>query len=89
MCEKNAPKIEFPCSYPIKVLGEKHPDLEKQVLSIMEQHSMNFDKNNLKRRESRHGRWESLTVVIEATGEQQLQAIFNQLKNNHLVRMVL
>ena len=30
--EEKKPEIEFPCKYPIKVLGDAHPDLNQHQL---------------------------------------------------------
>ena len=88
MCE-TAPKLEFPCSYPIKVLGENNPDLRKQIVSVLTKHSSTFDDQLTTVRQSKQGRWQSITVIIQATGESQIKAIYDDLSANPLVRMVL
>ena len=44
--EQDAPKIEFPCSYPIKVLGRAGQDFETVINEIFEQHAPAFDRNS-------------------------------------------
>jgi len=43
----------------------------------------------LRVRESAQGRYQSITVTINATGKEQLQAIFTDLKRSETVKMVL
>lgn len=84
-----APKIEFPCAYPIKVMGEAHSELEQQVIDVLAHNNVGFDRRLMSTRNSRRGRWRSITVMIQATGEPQLKAIFEGLKSCSRVRMVL
>lgn len=89
MPEQSAPKIEFPCDYPIKVMGRAAPGLHSLVMEVMERHAPGFDETTVSIRDSRHGSFQAITVVITATGEAQLSAIFEDLKHNPLVQMVL
>jgi len=87
--EEEAPKIEFPCDYPIKVLGEAHPELHSHIYQVMETHAPGFDRTKITIRDSSKGRWQSMTLVITATGKPQLEEIFAELKTNSRVKMVL
>lgn len=89
MADKNPPKIEFPCDYPIKVMGEAHPEFHQHVLAVMDRHAPGFDRAKITVRDSSKGRWQSITVIITATGEDQLTAIFSDLKASRRVQMVL
>ena len=89
MSEQSAPKIEFPCDYPVKVMGRAAPGLHSLVMEVMERHAPGFDETTVSVRDSRHGNFQSITVTITATGETQLAAIFEDLKHDPLVQMVL
>ena len=39
MTEQAPPKIEFPCRYPIKVLGRSDDRLRARVVEIVERHA--------------------------------------------------
>tara|TARA_R110000787_G_scaffold16806_13_gene52799 strand:+ start:2592 stop:2861 length:270 start_codon:yes stop_codon:yes gene_type:complete len=84
-----APKITFPCAYPIKVMGDTSEAFRDHVMTVMERHAPGIDQQAVVIRDSARGRYQSLTVTITATGEQQLKAIFVDLKTSSLVRMVL
>lgn len=87
--ENEPPKIEFPCAYPIKVMGNKCAEFRSHVMIVMERHAPGFDDLAVTVRDSSKGKYQSLTVTITATGEEQLQAIFVDLKTSSLVQMVL
>ena len=85
----NAPLIEFPCDYPIKVLGSADPELHRHVLQVMDTYAPGFDRSKIAIRDSSKGKWQSITVVITATGKPQLEEIFAELKTSSRVKMVL
>ncbi len=90
MAEQKPPKIEFPCAdYPIKVMGDAGDHLHIHVVSVFSKHVIDFDVETISIRDSSKGRFQSLTVSINATGENQLKAIFEDLKLSPLVKMVL
>lgn len=90
MSEPEAPKIEFPCEgYPIKIMGYAEPSFREYVLTVIERHAPGFDAQRMTIRDSRNGRFQAMTVFITATGTDQLQAIFDDLKRSELVQMVL
>lgn len=88
--QNQPPKIEFPCpDYPIKVMGTSGTDLHNLVVEVFTRHAADFDAQCISVRDSSKGTFQSLTVTIEATGEAQLRAIFDDLKISPLVKMVL
>jgi putative lipoic acid-binding regulatory protein len=83
------PKIEFPCDYPIKVLGRNVEAFRPTVIGIFEQHSPGFDQERITVRDSRKGSFMALTITIVATGQPQLEALHRDLIATGLVQMVL
>lgn len=89
MAEIEAPKIEFPCLYPIKVVGDATEDFQAFVLDVLERHAGSILDEHIELNPSRTGRFVSVRVSITATGPEQLQAIFEELKASGRVHMVL
>ena len=52
MSEPEAPKIEFPCDYPIKVLGRSGDEFQQVVMEIFERHAPGYDRESLSMRAS-------------------------------------
>jgi hypothetical protein len=86
---REPPRIEFPCDYPIKVMGANEDDFVAMVLEIGQRHAPEVSPGDLSIRESRTGRWVSVTLTIRATGEVQLSAIFEDLKATGRIELVL
>ena len=90
MTQPASPKIEFPCpNYPLKILGYKRPEFEGACLSVLEIHAPDFDATKISFRDSKNGRFVSMSVAITATGAAQLQQIFEDLKaTGHVVTVL-
>jgi putative lipoic acid-binding regulatory protein len=89
MSDAKAPKIEFPCDYLIKVIGDAAPDFTEFVTAVVERHAPGVAENNVTVKDSRGGRFASVNLTIWATGEPQLKALFEDLKSSGRVHMVL
>lgn len=89
MTDPSPPKIEFPCDYPVKVMGKACDEFYEHVITVMSEHAPGFDQTTVVVRDSRNGNFQAITVTITATGEEQLQAIFEGLKTSSHVQMVL
>ena len=59
MTEPEAPRIEFPCAYPIKVMGEACVEFRDHVHQVMERHAPGFDRATITVRDSRNGRFQA------------------------------
>ncbi|MEC8918694.1 MAG: DUF493 domain-containing protein, partial [Pseudomonadota bacterium] len=59
------------------------------ISEVIERHAPGFDPASIKLSDSRNGRFQSVRVVIHATGEAQLGALFQDLKATGPVHMVL
>lgn len=83
------PKIEFPCAYPIKILGRQVEVFEDTVFEVIRRHAPDFDAAGASLRESRKGRFVAMTVTITATGPEQLEALHKDLLATGIVQMVI
>jgi uncharacterized protein len=83
------PRIEFPCAYPVKIVGDASEGFRQLVEDIVERHAAGFDRSLTTQRMSSAARYISVTVTIVATGPEQLQALFEELKATGCVHMVL
>ncbi len=90
MSHQEPPKIEFPCAdYPIKILGDAGDDMLTFVLATTEQFAPGFDRTQVSLKASSKGRFQSVTVLITATGEAQLSAYHDALRASSMIKMVL
>jgi putative lipoic acid-binding regulatory protein len=89
MNDVEPPRIEFPCAYPIKVMGTAGEDFEAFVLEVLGRHAELAVGERVEVVASRTGRFLSVRVTIMATGEPQLRALHEELKASGRVHMVL
>lgn len=90
MSQPEAPKIEFPCpNYPIKVVGKGEDDYERVVVDIVQVHAPECDFERISIRDSKNGRFRSVTLYITATGIDQLEKIHKDLTDHQYVHMVI
>jgi uncharacterized protein len=89
MAEPEAPRIEFPCAYPIKVLGRSSDAFEAIILAVFERHAPGFDQQTIAARASSKGTFTALTITITATGPEQLEALHQDLLATGHVKLVL
>ena len=81
--------IEFPCQFPIKVMGEAESNFDALVVGIIRKHAPDLADFAVKSRLSRKGRYVSVTVTIEAQNRQQLDNIYMDLTAHDKVLMAL
>ena len=87
--DQGPPKIIFPCSYPVKVLGRAVEAFEPTVMTIFRQRAPGFPEDEVVVKPSRNGTFHSITVIIEAQSEAQLRQIHEDLMDTGLVSMVI
>ena len=83
------PKIEFPCLYPIKIIGCSVENFKGIVISQVERHTGPIDLELITVKKSRKNNYISVNITIAASGEKQLGKIFEDLKRIKSVKMVL
>ena len=81
--------LEFPCAFPIKIMGLSNSALAQTVLEIVHHHAPDFDGATMEMRASSGGKYISLTCTINATSKPQLDALYCELSGHPLVKVVL
>ena len=81
--------MEFPCEFPIKMMGRATPEFHVTVRELVEKHTGNLDDGAFQSAESRNGRFISITVTITAESRDQLDAIYRELTDHDDVLMAL
>jgi hypothetical protein len=81
--------LEFPCAFPIKVVGQAHDDFHAQVCAIACRHDDCFSADTLQSRDSSTGKYQSLTLNLRAISKEQINAVYQDLKACELVLWAL
>lgn len=81
--------LEFPCDFPIKVMGRKEPGFKETVIGLVEAQAGPLGDDRVRLRESRDGNFVSLTLMVHTESQVQLDAIYTALSGHEQVLMVL
>lgn len=81
--------IEYPCDFPIKIMGKAQQDFTQIALAIVKYHAPNFDDTTMAIRASKNGAYLSITCTIRATSRAQLDALYQALSSHPMVAVVL
>jgi len=81
--------LEFPCRFPIKVMGRHSAEFERVVSDIIFAHAQLMTGERLRSVPSKAGNYVSITAVIEAESRSQLDTIYQSLTDCELVLVAL
>ena len=81
--------IEFPCDFPIKVMGETHVDFTAEIIKTIQTFIPSFDASDVEIRGSSGGKYISLTCTVYVTSKPQLDDIYRALSSHPMVKVVL
>ena len=81
--------LDFPTVFPIKIMGRREGGFTTAVIEIVRRHAPDFAPGTLETRPSREGKYISLTATVNATSQEQLDALYRELCDHPTVVMVL
>jgi uncharacterized protein len=89
MSPVNESLFEFPCDFPIKIMGKTHPEFAETIVSVVRQFDNEVDATRVETRPSSGGNYTGLTVTVRATSRDQLDDIYCALTGHPMVKVVL
>jgi putative lipoic acid-binding regulatory protein len=81
--------LEFPCDFPLKIMGERNDDFAQTVVEIVLRHAPDFRAEAVEMRLSSGGKYLSLTCTVRAESRAQLDALYRELSAHPAVKVVL
>lgn len=81
--------FEFPCDFPLKVMGRQTDDFRSIVLGIVQKHAGPIEASNIEERPSKSGSYLSLTCTFTAQSKAQLDDLYRELTAHERVMVVL
>lgn len=81
--------LEFPVDFPLKVMGRRVDAFAQSISDLTRTHVPGFDPSTMELRVSSKGNWLSLTLVVRIDSRAQLEALYRDLMEHPLVRIVL
>jgi hypothetical protein len=71
--------LEFPCQFPIKMMGRDGERFRQVAIELVESHAGKIPKDAITTAASRKGNFVSITVTITAVSQDQLDNIYRAL----------
>jgi putative lipoic acid-binding regulatory protein len=87
--EKSAPLIDFPCEFPIKVMGESDSVFTSKMIHLIQTIAPEFSAAKVESRLSSGGKYISLTCTVYVTDQLQLDNIYRLISAHPLVKYSL
>lgn len=81
--------LEFPCDFPIKVMGAAQEGFAQAILAVVIRHAPDFAAASMEMRLSKGGKYLSLTCTVRANSKAQLDALYMELSRHPGVKVVL
>jgi putative lipoic acid-binding regulatory protein len=89
VAEREDTPFDFPCAFPLKIMGQAGDALTRAATGIVRRHAPDFDAATVETRVSSGGKYMSLTCTITATSKAQLDALYRELSAHPAVKIVL
>ncbi|GLS83561.1 DUF493 family protein YbeD [Paraferrimonas haliotis] len=79
--------LEFPCSFPFKVIGLARPDLADDVIAVVQRHVAGDYRPSTQ--PSSKGTYHSVTVRVKVESKPQVEQLYTELAGIDGVKRVL
>ena len=81
--------LEFPCEFPVKVMGANTAEFEAAIVMISRQHIPDLGEAAISSAQSRTGKYVSITITFTATSRPQIDNLYRALNAHPEVKFVL
>lgn len=81
--------IEFPCNFPVKIIGSNNEKLLDDVKNIIRTHFPEFNEQNISHKLSDKNNYLAITVTVIAIDQEMLDLFYRELTQHPDVKMVL
>ena len=87
--DKKPEGLTFPCVYPVKAMGANTEKFKQEMLFIAQKHFEEVTESHVRTNQSKTGKYQSVTIHVEATSRAQLEALFLEIKAHIDVKWML
>ncbi len=89
MSDEQKTAFEFPCEFPLKVIGKNSEDFHVTIVGVIRKHVSSLRDDQITGTISGNGKYRSLTVTFTAESKEQLDALYHELHAHDLTIMVM
>lgn len=81
--------LQFPCQFPLKVIGHNKDTIETTILQILQRHFTDISTISISSRLSQDSKYRSFTLQLTPTSQAHLDAIYIDFTSCTDIIMVL
>lgn len=81
--------LEFPCDFPIKIMGARVEGFAQAVLEVVLRHAPDFEAGSMQMRPSSKGNYLAVTCTFRAVSQLQVDSMYRELTAHPMVKVVL
>ena len=81
--------LDSPCDFPIKMMGREQPEFRDAAVALIERHTGKIRSDAIRTALSRNGNFLSVTIMIKAQSQQQLDDIYSDLTEHEEILVAL
>jgi putative lipoic acid-binding regulatory protein len=85
----NTTLIEFPCHFPIKIMGSNTPDFLKEIHEITLKHFPQIEQEKITHKTSKGNNYLAITVTVYAENQEMLDNFYREVSKHPEIKMVL
>lgn len=89
MSDEQDTLLEFPCPFPIKIMGKASAEFEAMIVTIVREHCPDLGEGAIRTQASSAGNYVSITATVNATSKDHLDNLYRALTSAEGVKMVL
>ncbi len=82
-------ELKFPCDFPISIMGLNVPEYKESIFAILKKHVPEVTEDSLRTSYSANKKYCSLKTRFTAQSREQMDALYQELTSNELVKWVL
>ena len=81
--------IDYPCDFPVKVIGQRHPDFVDTMIRLAQDFDPEFGAHKVELRPSKTEKYLGITLIVRATSRAQLDGLYLALTGHPMVKLAL
>ncbi|MDR3442337.1 MAG: DUF493 domain-containing protein [Legionella sp.] len=81
--------MEFPCHFPIKIMGTNTPAFLDEIKAIATAHFPEIELDAVTSKHSKAGNYLAITVTVYAENQEMLDAFYRDITKHPEIKMVL
>ncbi|QRN03753.1 DUF493 family protein [Legionella sp. MW5194] len=81
--------MQFPCQFPIKIIGLNSLNFSEEITTIVTRHFPDTQEQAIVCKDSKEGNYLSITATVYVLDQASLDALYQELSSHPSIKMVL